>query len=83
MAEEDELVGQQVAYYRARAPEYDDWFLCRGRYDRGPDHTNRWVSEVEMDPAELQARLERSGWEGTVSETPEFFIWGKLRNADA
>ena len=53
MAERDELLGQQVAYYRARAPEYDDWFLCRGRYDRGPDHTNRWVSEVEMVRAEL------------------------------
>ena len=53
MAEKDELLGEQVAYYRARAPEYDDWFLCRGRYDRGPDHTNRWVSEVEMVRAEL------------------------------
>ena len=24
------------AYYAARAPEYDDWYLRRGRYSRGP-----------------------------------------------
>ena len=53
MAEEDELLGEQVAYYRARASEYDDWFLCRGRYNRGPDHARRWANEVEMVRAEL------------------------------
>ena len=41
------------------------------------------IVKVFYDPAELQARLERYGWEGTVSETPEFFISGKLRRAHA
>lgn len=37
----------QIAYYRARATEYDDWFLRRGRYDRGEDATRRWFEQVE------------------------------------
>ncbi len=51
--DDDELLSEQVAYYRARAPEYDDWFLRRGRYDRGPDHSNQWAAEIDMVRAEL------------------------------
>ena len=29
-------ISQQIDYYRARADEYDQWFLRQGRYDRGP-----------------------------------------------
>ena len=29
------LLDEQLSYYRARAGEYDDWWLRRGRYDRG------------------------------------------------
>ncbi len=36
---DDELLGEQAAYYRARAPEYDDWWQRTGRYDRGPEAT--------------------------------------------
>ena len=36
MTDEDEAaLREQVAYYRARAEEYDEWFLRLGRYDRG------------------------------------------------
>ena len=31
----DALLDEQLLYYRARAGEYDDWWLRRGRYDRG------------------------------------------------
>ena len=51
--DDDELISEQVAYYRARAPEYDDWFLRRGGYDQGPDHSKRWVTEIDMLLAEL------------------------------
>ena len=27
----------QIAYYRARAGEYDQWWFRAGRYDRGPE----------------------------------------------
>ena len=31
------LLDEQIAYYRARAQEYDEWFLRQGCYDRGPE----------------------------------------------
>lgn len=34
-------------YYRARADEYDEWFLRRGRYDRGSELNRKWFDEVE------------------------------------
>src|SRR5258706_1888098 len=36
-----------VAYYDARAPEYDDWYLRRGRYEHGPIHDAAWNAELD------------------------------------
>jgi SAM-dependent methyltransferase len=36
-----------VAYYEARAPEYDDWYLRQGRYARGPIHDTAWNAELD------------------------------------
>ena len=36
-----------VAYYEARAAEYDDWYLRRGRYERGPVHDVAWAAELD------------------------------------
>jgi SAM-dependent methyltransferase len=36
-----------VAYYQARAPEYDDWYLRRGRYSHGPVHDAAWNAELD------------------------------------
>ena len=36
-----------VAYYEARAGEYDDWYLRRGRYARGPIHDAAWNAELD------------------------------------
>lgn len=38
---------QQIAYYRARAGEYDEWFYRQGRYDRGEALNQLWFDEVE------------------------------------
>ncbi len=38
---------QLVAYYEARAPEYDDWYQRRGRYARGPIHDAAWGAELD------------------------------------
>ena len=38
-----------VPYYEARAPEYDDWYLRRGRYGHGPVHDLAW--QMELDAA--------------------------------
>jgi len=41
------LIEEQIAYYRARAAEYDEWFMRRGRYDHGPELNRQWFHEVE------------------------------------
>ncbi len=51
----DDLLQEQVAYYRARAGEYDQWFLRQGRYDRGPDLNAQWFAEVEQVRSALDA----------------------------
>lgn len=52
------LLDEQLAYYRARAREYDDWFLRRGAWDRGPDANRRWREQLEVVRAALTRRLE-------------------------
>ncbi len=60
----DPLLRQQVDYYRARAPEYDDWFFRRGRYDRGPKANADWHAEVAL----VRGALEHFRPEGDVLE---------------
>jgi demethylmenaquinone methyltransferase/2-methoxy-6-polyprenyl-1,4-benzoquinol methylase len=44
----DAVLDEQLEYYRARAPEYDDWFERRGRFDRGDAATALWHAEVKQ-----------------------------------
>jgi ubiquinone/menaquinone biosynthesis C-methylase UbiE len=53
-----DLVDEQLNYYRARAPEYDQWFLRQGRYDRGPDHRAEWFREVTTVEQALEPAIE-------------------------
>lgn len=57
-------IEQQIEYYRARASEYDEWFLRQGRYDRGEEHKAQWFEEV----AQLGEALERFEPKGDVLE---------------
>ncbi len=43
-----DLDREMVAYYAARAPEYDDWYLRRGRYSHGPIHDAAWDAELDI-----------------------------------
>ncbi len=61
---ERDPLAEQVAYYRARAGEYDEWFLRRGRYDRGPEATAQWFREVEA----VRGALDRFAPGGNVLE---------------
>jgi ubiquinone/menaquinone biosynthesis C-methylase UbiE len=45
--DEAATLAEQISYYRARAHEYDGWWLREGRYDRGPEANARWFAEVE------------------------------------
>ena len=38
---------EMLAYYEGRAGEYDDWYLRRGRYARGPIHDAAWNAELD------------------------------------
>ena len=49
-----DLLDEQIAYYSARAAEYDEWFLRQGRYDRGEEHRRAWFAEVEAVEAALR-----------------------------
>ncbi|HZG67391.1 MAG TPA: hypothetical protein VEZ12_11650, partial [Herpetosiphonaceae bacterium] len=44
----DATLQEMMAYYRARADEYDEWFYRRGRYDRGAESNVRWFVEVDQ-----------------------------------
>jgi ubiquinone/menaquinone biosynthesis C-methylase UbiE len=50
-----DVLQQQIAYYRARAGEYDEWFYRIGRYDRGTELNKLWFAEVEVLMREVQA----------------------------
>lgn len=67
------LLAEQRAYYEARAPEYDDWFFRRGRYDRGRRASERWFDEV----AEVRTELAGLDWENgrTLELAPGTGIW--------
>jgi 2-polyprenyl-3-methyl-5-hydroxy-6-metoxy-1,4-benzoquinol methylase len=43
----DEVLASQIAYYRAHAPKYDDWWFCRGHHDLGPERRDSWIAEIE------------------------------------
>ena len=58
------VLREQIAYYRARANEYDEWFLRQGRYDRGAELNARWFAEV----AQVSQALERFHPGGDVLE---------------
>lgn len=58
------ILDEQIAYYRARAPEYDEWFFREGRYDLGEEHRRLWFAEV----AEVEAALAAARPAGQVLE---------------
>lgn len=40
------ILQQQIAYYRARAAEYDEWFYRKGRFNHGEAENKRWFDEA-------------------------------------
>lgn len=55
---------EMIAYYKARADEYDEWFYRRGRYDRGPELNARWFAEAD----EVFAAFDAQAMTGDVLE---------------
>jgi ubiquinone/menaquinone biosynthesis C-methylase UbiE len=67
-------LGEQLAYYCARAPEYDEWWFRLGRYDKGQEKNTEWFSEGAIVAEALHAFqptgqvLELAGGTGIWSE---------------
>src|ERR1700733_2115679 len=64
MSLSDTLLAEQSDYYRQRAPEYEDWWFRRGRYDGGEEANARWAAEAWA----LESALDRFGPRGKVLE---------------
>lgn len=60
----DDIIQQQIAYYRARAGEYDEWFYRLGRYDHGAELNQNWFDEVSI----VVQALEGIGPVGSILE---------------
>lgn len=54
---ESQVLADQIAYYRARAGEYDEWWFRAGRYDRGADFNAQWHTETAAVEAALASWL--------------------------
>jgi demethylmenaquinone methyltransferase/2-methoxy-6-polyprenyl-1,4-benzoquinol methylase len=59
----DSIIDHQLAYYRARAPEYDEWWQRVGRYDRGEAN-----GRFHADVIEIESALKKFGPTGDVLE---------------
>jgi demethylmenaquinone methyltransferase/2-methoxy-6-polyprenyl-1,4-benzoquinol methylase len=51
------LLDQQIAYYRARAPEYDAWWFRTGRFDRGEANNAAWHRDTAAVECQVDAML--------------------------
>ncbi len=58
------LLAEQIDYYRARASEYDEWWLRQGRYDHGPAQNAQWFAEA----AEVERAVAAAPIQGDVLE---------------
>jgi SAM-dependent methyltransferase len=76
-----------IDYYTARAAEYDDWYLRRGRYERGPIHDAAWHAELDaagrwLDALPLGGRIVELA-AGTGWWSPLLAANGELWMSDA
>ena len=73
------------AYYAARAPEYDDWYLRRGRYARGPvldmpwhhelDLAGRWLDGLAIKGEIVELAAGTGWWSPILAEKGELSIY--------
>lgn len=76
-ADDGGLLGEQITFYRRRAPEYDEWWMRTGPYDRGPEEAAEWAAQV----SEVERALEAFPLEGSVLELAGGTGWWTTRLA--
>jgi len=52
------ILAEQVAYYRKRAGEYDEWWFRTGRYDHGEELNAAWHADVREVESALASWLD-------------------------
>lgn len=72
-----DLLADQRSFYRARSPEYDQWWQRLGRYDHGPDDTAEWDRQIQL----VARAVERFGPVGDVLELAGGTGWWSQRLA--
>jgi demethylmenaquinone methyltransferase/2-methoxy-6-polyprenyl-1,4-benzoquinol methylase len=77
MDDDNGILAEQRAYYRLRAPFYDDWWRRQGRYAKGPDDVAEWEAEV----AHVEAALDEVEPLGRVLELAGGTGWWTQRLA--
>jgi len=68
---DDPIVAEQIAYYAARAPEYDQWFEREGSFDAGVESNERWFAEITA----LEQALDDFSPRGAVLELASGTGW--------
>jgi len=58
------ILYEMMTYYNERAPEYDEWFYRKGRYDMGPEMNAQWFVEID----EVSTAFKRCNLQGAVLE---------------
>jgi SAM-dependent methyltransferase len=70
----EEVLRSQIDYYRARAPEFDEWYDRSGVYDWGEGWNTKWKAEL----GEVERAIGAFGIGGNVLEVAcGTGIWGQ------
>jgi SAM-dependent methyltransferase len=74
-----------IAYYEARAAEYDDWYLRRGRYSHGPiddmawrsdlDTAGRWLDELGLGGRIVELATGTGWWSPLLAGSGELWCY--------
>ena len=77
--ENDELLAEQRSYYRARAPEYDEWWQRRGRFERGDERLLEWQRQAAV----VEDALSAFGAEGSVGTDGRNWLVDRASGTDS
>jgi demethylmenaquinone methyltransferase/2-methoxy-6-polyprenyl-1,4-benzoquinol methylase len=76
---------QMKAYYAARAPEYDQWYLRDGRYSRGPvldlpwhhelDEAGQWLDALPIHGEIVELAAGTGWWSTLLAQKGELWMY--------